>query len=218
MAKTKPLGFDNWRTFSFVSSDGSGLSFFRKASFGVTAGGFHLLFTGPSIVAVADIDGIEALVTTGEAHGYAIGQAIYISGIPNNPTGGAASALVGNRVVTGIVSPTQFKVLADASAEPDRPVLVTGPNFVVGETYVIASTGGTSFTSIGASANTIGVTFTASGIGTGITGTAYRAAEIPIGVSGVDIGASIDADKYSMIPGDVCINDHPEAWEMPLVG
>lgn len=222
MAKNKPLGFGNWRTFSFVSSDGSGLSFFRKASFGITSGGYHKLFTGPSLVAVANDpgnSGVKTIVTTEEPHGYSIGQAVYFHGVPNNPSGGADSALVtAERIITDIVSPTKFKVLADTSAEPNRPVMVTGPGFVVGETYVIVTTGGTSFTSIGASANTVGITFTATNVGTGITGTAYRSAEVPIGVVGTDIGASIESTKYSMIPGDLCINDHPEAWEMPMVG
>jgi hypothetical protein len=217
MARTKPLGFDNWRTFSFVSSDGSGLSFFRRASFGVTNGGFHQLFVGPSIISVTSHT-TEPTIETNEPHGYAIGQSVRIHGVPNNPTGGSSSALIGPQVVTGIVSPTKFKVAANTSGEPARPIMVTGPNFVVGETYVIASTGGTSFTSIGASANTVGVTFVATDIGTGITGTAYRAAEIPIGTVGVSVEASIDSSKYSMIPGDLVINDHPTAWEMPLVG
>lgn len=51
-------------------------------------------------------------------------------------------------------------------------VTATGGGFVVGQNYTIVSTGGTAFTSIGASANTVGVSFTATGIGTGITGTA----------------------------------------------
>ena len=51
-------------------------------------------------------------------------------------------------------------------------VTATGGGFVVGQTYTIVSTGGTAFTSIGASANTVGISFTATGTGTGITGTA----------------------------------------------
>ena len=49
---------------------------------------------------------------------------------------------------------------------------VTGGSFVIGQRYMITTTGGTSFTTIGASANTVGVQFTATGTGTGITGTA----------------------------------------------
>ena len=48
----------------------------------------------------------------------------------------------------------------------------TGPNFVIGQQYRIASIGGTSFTSIGALSNTVGTIFVATGVGTGITGTA----------------------------------------------
>ena len=48
----------------------------------------------------------------------------------------------------------------------------TGPNFVVGQQYQILTTGGTSFTTIGAASNTVGTIFTATGVGTGITGTA----------------------------------------------
>ncbi|CAB4125443.1 hypothetical protein UFOVP58_140 [uncultured Caudovirales phage] len=44
-------------------------------------------------------------------------------------------------------------------------------NFIVGQTYTIASVGTTSFTAIGASSNTVGVTFVATGVGSG-TGTA----------------------------------------------
>lgn len=51
-------------------------------------------------------------------------------------------------------------------------VTATNGGFVVGQSYTIVSTGGTSFTTIGASANTVGVSFTATGTGTGITGTA----------------------------------------------
>ena len=48
----------------------------------------------------------------------------------------------------------------------------TGGAFVVGNTYQIVTTGGTSFTTIGASANTVGIIFNATGTGAGITGTA----------------------------------------------
>jgi len=48
----------------------------------------------------------------------------------------------------------------------------TGGAFVVGNTYQIVTTGGTSFTTIGASANTAGIIFNATGTGAGITGTA----------------------------------------------
>jgi len=50
--------------------------------------------------------------------------------------------------------------------------VTTGPNFVIGQQYQILTTGGTSFTTIGATANTVGVVFIATGVGTGITGTA----------------------------------------------
>ena len=50
---TKPIGFDNFKTFSFVSNDGSGFTFFRKASFTLTETGLHYVFAGPSIAAMS---------------------------------------------------------------------------------------------------------------------------------------------------------------------
>jgi len=50
--------------------------------------------------------------------------------------------------------------------------LVSAGNFTVGETYIIAVPGTTSFTSIGAASNAVGTVFTATSAGSG-TGTAY---------------------------------------------
>jgi len=214
MARPKPLGFDNWKTFSFVSSDGSGLSFYRKASFGINTGGFHKLYVGPNLVSTS-AHGSEPIITTAEAHGYKIGQVVTIHSLPNNPAGGA-HPLNGEKIITGILSATSFKVAGDTD-NAESPV--TSGVFVVGRDYTIVSVGSTDFVAEhGASANTVGVVFTAAVVGTG-TGTALRGLSTRgSGIVGVDIEASIDSTKYSMIPGDVCADEHPEAWEMPLVG
>lgn len=213
MARPKPLGFDNWRTFSFVSSDGSGLSFFRKASFGVTVGGFHKLFAGPSIVSTT-AHGTEPIITTAEPHGYAAGRSVRIHNLPGS-TSGTANPLNGDRVITEIVSTTKFKVAADTD---NAEAAVTAGSFVVGRIYTIVSAGSTDFTLIGAANSAVGTVFQATGVGAG-TGTALRGfSTLDSGIVGVDIEASIDDTKYSMVPGDLCINEHPEAWEMPLVG
>lgn len=52
-----------------------------------------------------------------------------------------------------------------------NPQAVPAGSFIVGRSYVIASVGSTSFTSIGAASNTVGLSFVATGVGTG-TGTA----------------------------------------------
>ena len=39
-----------------------------------------------------------------------------------------------------------------------------------------------------------------------------------VGIVGIDLEARIPTSNYCCVPGDLCINDHPEAWEMPLVG
>ena len=52
-------------------------------------------------------------------------------------------------------------------------VTVAAGDFVIGETYTIATVGNTDFTLIGASASTVGTTFVATGVGSG-TGTAKR--------------------------------------------
>lgn len=59
-----------------------------------------------------------------------------------------------------------------ATSTANTSTNTTGGSFVVGKTYQIVTTGGTSFTTIGASANTVGVIFNATGTGAGITGTA----------------------------------------------
>lgn len=91
---------------------------------------------------------------------------------------------VGGVVLTGayattIPSGTTYDVIASSPATftENTSTAYTGGAFVVNTTYKIVTIGGTSFTSIGASANTVGTIFTATGVGTGITGTAK-----PVGV------------------------------------
>tara|TARA_R110000824_G_scaffold84400_1_gene210594 strand:- start:35 stop:499 length:465 start_codon:yes stop_codon:yes gene_type:complete len=109
MARPKPIGFDNWQTFSFVSNDGSGFTFFRKASFSLEVGGNHSLFAGASI---ASTDAATYCgITTDEAHGFHVGQTIYLHGLPS-----AVAALNGIQVITHTPSTTIFQVAVDTTS------------------------------------------------------------------------------------------------------
>jgi len=86
---------------------------------------------------------------------------------------------VGGLVLTGpyllaTAAGTTYSITAASAATStaNTSTNTTGGSFVVGKTYQIVTTGGTSFTTIGASANTVGVIFNATGTGAGITGTA----------------------------------------------
>lgn len=48
--------------------------------------------------------------------------------------------------------------------------------------------------------------------------TVTEGATIGVGMVGVDLEARIPVANYCCVPGGLCIDDHPEAWEMPLVG
>lgn len=155
MARPKPIGFDNFKTFSFVLNDGSGFSLFRKASFSIEESSLHKLYAGPSI-ASTDAN-LDCTITTAEDHGFVVGQSIVIHGMTDPVSG----VLNGPQIVSAVPSSTTFKV---------------------------------------------GVSTLTEGATTGV------------GIAGVDIEARIPVANYCCIPGDLCINDHPEAWEMPLVG
>ena len=154
MARPKPIGFDNYRTFSFVANDGSGFTFFRKASFSIEGDGLHRLYAGASIAAVAG--GAPSTVTTAEPHGLHNGQTVVIHGMP------AGLALLNKSHVISGVSSTGFSVVGDAAMA------------------------GLSCTDVG--------------------------------IVGTDIEARIPVANYAIVPGELCVGDHPEAWEMPLVG
>jgi hypothetical protein len=91
---------------------------------------------------------------------------------------------VGGLVLTGpyqlqSASGTQYSIYATSTATltANTSTNTTGGSFVVGNTYEIVTTGGTSFTTIGAASNTAGVIFNATGTGAGITGTARLVAQ-----------------------------------------
>ena len=155
MARPKPIGFDNWKTFSFVSNDGSGFTFFRKASFSVEVSSEHRLYAGASIASTSSA--ADAVITTDEAHGLVVGQAVYLYGLTSPVSG----VLGGSHVITAVPSSTTFKLGLNTTTE-------------------------------GATAG--------------------------VGIVGVDIDARIPVANYCCVPGGVCIEDHPEAWEMPIVG
>lgn len=155
MARPKPIGFDNWKTFSFVSNDGSGFTFFRKASFSIIESAEHRLFVGPSIASTNSA--ADCIITTAEPHGFSVGQTVVIHGM----TAPASGVLGGSHVVTEIPSATTFKLGLDTTSE--------------------GATSG-------------------------------------VGIVGVDMEARIPVANYAVVPGGLCIDDHPEAWEMPLVG
>jgi hypothetical protein len=91
-------------------------------------------------------------------------------------TGGVTGNVVGN--LTGNVTGNATGNLISVTNT------VTSGSFIVGNTYVIATTGTTDFTLIGASANTVGIQFTATGVGTG-TGTATTVTGRAANVTGV---------------------------------
>jgi hypothetical protein len=90
-------------------------------------------------------------------------------------TGGVTGNVIGN--LTGNVTGNATGNLISVTNT------VTSGSFIVGNTYVIATTGTTDFTLIGASANTVGVQFTATGVGTG-TGTATTVTGRAVNVTG----------------------------------
>jgi type IV pilus assembly protein PilY1 len=78
---------------------------------------------------------------------------------------------------------------------------VTAGTFVIGSSYAIVSTGTTSFTAIGASANTVDTVFTATGVGTG-TGTA-RAIAMRLGFGRINKGsATVDGVATTVLESD----------------
>ena len=166
MAAPKPIGFDNWRAFFFLSKDGSGNKFWIKGSFCMIESLIYGIYRGPSILSVSCAAAV-ATVTTGEAHGFHLNQVIRLHNLPNN-----MSALAGVDVV----------VLSTPSAT----------------TFTVASPGGAP------PAGLDGVSF-ASG--------AYVGA-----IAGVSIGAGIAVGDYTMAPGRLCVEDYPDAWELPFEG
>jgi hypothetical protein len=69
-------------------------------------------------------------------------------------------------------APPPVVIVNDASSIAyEKGYTLTAGSFVVGDTYLIVSTGTTNFVAIGAATNTVGLHFTATGIGSG-TGTA----------------------------------------------
>ena len=207
MARPKPIGFDNYRTFSFVANDGSGFTFFRKASFSVEESSMHRLYAGASIASVAAA--ASAIITTAEPHGLHHGQAVVIHGMPD----ALATLLNGPHVIYDVTA-SSFKVTGDTT---NGGSAVTAGSFVVGKTYTVV-TAGTNFTLIGAASSAVGTVFTATGVGSG-TGTALEGlSTLGVGIVGTDIEARIPVANYAIVPGELCVGDHPEAWEMPLVG
>lgn len=162
MARTKPIGFNNFRTFSFVSNDGSGFTFFRKASFSKEDGSKHRLYTGPSITSVS-ADASTPLVTTTENHGFVIGQTVVLHGLPNIGSGYAT------------------------------------PHPLLGAQVIASTPASNTFTVVG--------TLDTSGYATGA-----------VGIVGVDIEAEILVANFACIPGGLCEDEYPAAWEIPLVG
>ena len=89
----------------------------------------------------------------------------------------------------------------------------TGGQFVVGNIYKIATIGGTSFTSIGASSDLPGVSFQATGTGAGITGTAYGTDIIPVAT-----GASpnvMSPVAYATLLQSLAGNSLPNGYILP---
>lgn len=89
----------------------------------------------------------------------------------------------------------------------------TGGQFVVGNIYKIATIGGTSFASIGASSNSPGVSFQATGTGAGITGTAYGTDIIPVAT-----GASpnvMSPAAYATLLQSLAGNSLPNGYILP---
>ena len=201
MARPKPVGFDNYRTFSFVSNDGSGFTFFRKASFSVEDGSQHRLYAGPSLASVGAA--ADAVITTDEPHGFHLGQTVVLHGMPDS----LAALLNGPHVIFGVTA-TTFKVAVDTS---NADSVVAAADLVAGVVYTVAASGTPSL-------GPVGGVFTATGAETGTgTGRAGLSA-LGVGLAGIDIEARIPVANYAIIPGELCTGDHPEAWEMPLVG
>ena len=207
MSAPKPIGFDNWKAHFFLSKDGSGNKFWVKGSFCLDVSSRFRIFRGPSIAKVSA--SYPCIVTTTEAHGFHDNQNIRIHGMPDN----LSVALNKSHMITRL-SDTTFSVNEDTTG---TGVSVTAGSFVVGKQYTITSLGTTNFTAIGASGSpAVGEVFTATGAGTG-SGTAERSVE-GVGVAGADIGSEILTADYTMTPGRLCIEDYPDAWELPFEG
>lgn len=105
MAAPKPIGFDNWRAFFFLSKDGSGNKFWIKASFCVDDGsGSFRLFRGPSITSVTG--GASAVtVVCSENHGFHTNQKIRLHGLPNN-----LNSLLGVDHIITVTNSTTFTI------------------------------------------------------------------------------------------------------------
>jgi len=104
MARPKPIGFDNWRTFSFVANDGSGFTFFRKASFSREVSTHHKLYVGPNIASTNA--NANCTITTAEAHGLMVGQSVVLHGLPSPVSG----VLNGERIITAVPTTTTFQL------------------------------------------------------------------------------------------------------------
>ena len=86
----------------------------------------------------------------------------------------SSTVVTSKEIAPGLVIENGTWSAASVTTGVITPGTVPAGSFVVGVNYVVAVTGNTDFTLIGASASTPGIHFTATGVGTG-TGTAYLA-------------------------------------------
>ena len=85
----------------------------------------------------------------------------------------SSTVLYSKEIAPGLVIENGTWNAASVTTGTITPGTVPAGSFVVGNNYVVAVTGTTDFTAVGASASTPGIHFTATGTGTG-TGTAYQ--------------------------------------------
>jgi hypothetical protein len=105
MSAPKPVGFDNWRTFYFISVDGSGNKVANKGSFCIEDDNKHKIYRGPSIASTTAANPV--VITTAEPHEFQVGQSVRFHDL-HASIASAFGAI--EHVVTAVGSTTTFSV------------------------------------------------------------------------------------------------------------
>jgi len=100
---TKPIGFDNWLSHNFISSDGSGKDFYTLGSFCLEDSGKFRVYRGPSIASTSAAS--ACVVTTTEAHGLKTGQTVRFAQLP-----AAISSIMSGDLVVTVLTTATFSV------------------------------------------------------------------------------------------------------------
>jgi hypothetical protein len=138
------------------------------------------------------VSGLQRGTAGTGAASHEVGSEVYDMGIGNAMVPADQNYIVSNTTV-GDGSTTVFS--ADDIDSAEVTITINAGNFVIGQTYIIATVGTTNFVAIGAASNTVGVTFvaTGSGSGTGTATTNHSSIEVYVGGLRSSVGYLVTA-------------------------